>query len=90
MDAPQAHYAGMLATTINALALQDALEQHGMHTRAMSALQMNEVAEPYIRRRGMRHLEKGPRGDLGRRHRAIRSSPRIRQRRCGLPNCVAT
>jgi len=59
MDAPQAHYAGMLATTINALALQDALEQHGMHTRAMSALQMNEVAEPYIRRRGMRHLEKG-------------------------------
>jgi uridylate kinase len=59
MDAPQAHYAGMLATTINALALQDALEQHGMHTRAMSAIQMNEVAEPYIRRRAMRHLEKG-------------------------------
>jgi uridylate kinase len=59
MDAPQAHYAGMLATMINALALQDALEQHGMHTRAMSALQMNEVAEPYIRRRAMRHLEKG-------------------------------
>ncbi len=59
MDAPQAHYAGMLATMMNALALQDALEQHGMHTRAMSALQMNEVAEPYIRRRATRHLEKG-------------------------------
>jgi uridylate kinase len=59
MDAPQAHYAGMLATIINALALQDALEQHGLHTRAMTAIQMNEVAEPYIRRRAMRHLEKG-------------------------------
>lgn len=59
MDAPQAHYAGMLATIINALALQDALEQHGLHTRAMTAIQMNEVAEPYIRRRAIRHLEKG-------------------------------
>ncbi len=59
MDAPQAHYAGMLATMMNALALQDALEQHGMQTRAMTALQMNEVAEPYIRRRAIRHLEKG-------------------------------
>jgi uridylate kinase len=59
MDAPQAHYAGMLATIINALALQDALEQHGLHTRAMTAIQMNEVAEPYIRRRATTHLEKG-------------------------------
>lgn len=59
MDAPQAHYAGMLATIINALALQDALEQHGLHTRAMTAIQMNEVAEPYVRRRATRHLEKG-------------------------------
>jgi uridylate kinase len=59
MDAPQAHYAGMLATIMNALALQDALEQHEIHTRAMSAIQMNEVAEPYIRRRAERHLEKG-------------------------------
>ncbi len=59
MDAPQAHYAGMLATIINALALQDALEQSGIFTRAMSALQMNEVAEPYIRRRAVRHMEKG-------------------------------
>ncbi len=59
MDAPQAHYAGMLATIINALALQDALERHGIFTRAMSALQLNEVAEPYIRRRAVRHMEKG-------------------------------
>ncbi len=59
MDAPQAHYAGMLATIINALALQDSLEQHGMFTRAMSAIQMNEVTEPYIRRRAVRHMEKG-------------------------------
>ncbi|MDQ5854025.1 MAG: UMP kinase [Chloroflexota bacterium] len=59
MDAPQAHYAGMLATIINALALQDALEQHGIFTRAMTAIQMHEVAEPYIRRRAVRHMEKG-------------------------------
>jgi uridylate kinase len=59
MDAPQAHYAGMLATIINALALQDALEQHGIFTRAMTAIQMNEVTEPYIRRRAVRHMEKG-------------------------------
>ena len=59
MDAPQAHYAGMLATIITALALQDALEQHGRHTRAMTAIQMDQVAEPYLRRRAVRHLEKG-------------------------------
>ena len=59
MDAPQAHYAGMLATIMNALALQDALEQHGLHTRAMTAIQMDQVAEPYLRRRATRHLEKG-------------------------------
>jgi len=59
MDAPQAHYAGMLATIINALALQDALENYGIFTRAMTAIQMNEVAEPYIRRRAVRHMEKG-------------------------------
>lgn len=59
MDAPQAHYAGMLATIINALALQDALERHGIHTRAMTAIQMPEVAEPFIRRRAVRHMEKG-------------------------------
>ncbi len=59
MDAPQAHYAGMLATIINALALQDALERHGIFTRALTAIQMNEVAEPYVRRRATRHMEKG-------------------------------
>jgi uridylate kinase len=59
MDAAQSHYMGMLATIINALALQDALERMGIFTRAMTAIQMNEVAEPYIRRRAIRHLEKG-------------------------------
>ncbi|MGA8139191.1 MAG: UMP kinase [Desulfobaccales bacterium] len=54
-----ADYIGMLATVINALALQDALEKAGMPTRVMSAITMNEVAEPYIRRRALRHLEKG-------------------------------
>jgi uridylate kinase len=52
-------YMGMLATVINALALQDVLEKAGMPTRVMSAIAMHEVAEPYIRRRAMRHLEKG-------------------------------
>ncbi|MGB9632010.1 MAG: UMP kinase [Chloroflexaceae bacterium] len=59
MDTAQSHYMGMLGTIINSLALQDVLEQHGLHTRAMTAIQMNEVAEPYIRRRAIRHLEKG-------------------------------
>ncbi|HMO57717.1 MAG TPA: UMP kinase [Roseiflexaceae bacterium] len=59
MDAAQSHYMGMLSTIINALALQDALERRGIFTRAMTAIQMNEVAEPYIRRRATRHLEKG-------------------------------
>ncbi len=59
MDAAQSHYMGMLATIINALAMQDALERRGIHTRAMTAIQMDEVAEPYIRRRATRHLEKG-------------------------------
>jgi uridylate kinase len=52
-------YMGMLATVINSLALQDALEQIGVQTRVMSAIQMHQVAEPYIRRRAIRHLEKG-------------------------------
>lgn len=59
MDAAQSHYMGMLATIINALALQDALERRGIFTRAMTAIKMDEVAEPYIRRRAIRHLEKG-------------------------------
>ncbi len=54
-----ADYMGMLATVINSLALQDALEKAGVPTRVMSAITMNEVAEPYIRRRAVRHLEKG-------------------------------
>ena len=59
MDTAQSHYMGILATVINALALQDALERRGIFTRAMTALEMNAVAEPYIRRRATRHMEKG-------------------------------
>jgi uridylate kinase len=59
MDRATADYAGMLATIINALALQDALERCGITTRTQSALQVQAVAEPYIQRRAMRHLEKG-------------------------------
>ena len=59
MDRATADYAGMLATIINALALQDGLEKQGVDTRTQSALQMQAVAEPYIRRRAIRHLEKG-------------------------------
>ena len=59
MDRVTADHMGMLATVINSLSLQDALEQIGVHTRVMSAIEMHEVAEPYIRRRALRHLEKG-------------------------------
>lgn len=59
MDRATADYAGMLATLLNALALQDALERLGAQTRVQSAVTVSEVAEPYIRRRAMRHLEKG-------------------------------
>jgi uridylate kinase len=59
MDRASADYMGMLATMINALAMQDALEQIGVDTRVQSAIAMQEVAEPYIRRRAIRHLEKG-------------------------------
>ena len=59
MDRAHADYMGMLATVINGLALQDALEQEGVYTRVMSAIAMDQVAEPYIRRRAERHLEKG-------------------------------
>jgi len=58
IDRATGDYMGMLATVINALALQDALEKEGVHTRVQSAIAMNEVAEPFIRRRAMRHLEK--------------------------------
>src|ERR1700690_1927392 len=59
MDRVSADHMGMLATVINALALQDALEKQNVFTRVMSAIEMNQVAEPFIRRRAMRHLEKG-------------------------------
>ena len=59
MDRAQADNMGMLATVINALALQDALERRGIFTRVMTAIEMREVAEPYIRRRAIRHMEKG-------------------------------
>ena len=59
MDQSTADHIGMLATVMNGLALQDALERIGVHTRVQTAIQMNAVAEPYIRRRAIRHLEKG-------------------------------
>jgi uridylate kinase len=59
MDRATGDYMGMLATVMNGLALQDALERAGVQTRVMSAIAMNEIAEPYIRRRAVRHLEKG-------------------------------
>jgi uridylate kinase len=59
MDRATADYAGMLATLLNCLAVQDALEQLGVHTRVLSAITASQVAEPYIRRRAIRHLEKG-------------------------------
>ena len=59
MDRATADYMGMLAIVLNALTLQDALEKLGVHTRVQSAITIAEVAEPYIRRRAMRHLEKG-------------------------------
>jgi uridylate kinase len=59
MDRVNADYMGMLATVINALAFQNALEQTGVHTRVLTAIKMEQLAEPYIKRRAIRHLEKG-------------------------------
>ena len=59
MDRTSADHMGMLATVINSLALQDALEKAGVYTRVLSAIEMHQIAEPYIRRRAVRHLEKG-------------------------------
>ncbi|MFC1643884.1 UMP kinase [Candidatus Omnitrophota bacterium] len=59
MDRSTADYMGMLATMLNGLALQDALEKTGVHTRVLTAIEMRELAEPYIRRRAIRHLQKG-------------------------------
>src|SRR4026208_371001 len=58
MDRATADYAGMLATVLNCLTIQDALERDGQHTRVLSAITVSEAAEPYIRRRAIRHLEK--------------------------------
>ena len=92
MDRAQADYMGMLATVMNALALQDTLEQLGQPTRVQTAIHMAQVAEPYIRRRAIRHLEKGRvvifAGGTGEpvlhhRHRRPRCGPsRSRPRRC--------
>jgi uridylate kinase len=59
MDRVQADYMGMLATVINSMALQDALERKGVQTRLLTAIRMEQIAEPFIRRRAVRHLEKG-------------------------------
>ncbi|WP_420148738.1 UMP kinase [Spirosoma sp.] len=59
IDRVQGDYMGMLATVINCMALQSSLEKHGMYTRVMSAIKMEQVCEPYVRRRAVRHLEKG-------------------------------
>ena len=69
MDRVAADYMGMLGTVINALAVQDVLERKGIDTRVMTAIRMEEIAEPYIRRRAVRHLEKGRTRHLRRRHR---------------------
>ena len=69
MDRATADYMGMLATLMNALALQDAMRRAGLVSRVQSALSIEQVAEPYIRGRAMRHLEEGPGRDLRRRHR---------------------
>jgi uridylate kinase len=74
MDRATADYMGMLATVINALALRDALEREGQPTRVQTAIGMSELAEPYIRLRAIRHLEKG---------RATRFSQRTLRGRCG-------
>ncbi|HEX8040183.1 MAG TPA: uridine monophosphate kinase, partial [Chryseosolibacter sp.] len=59
IDRVQGDYMGMLATVVNGMALQSALERHGMYTRLMSGIKMEQVCEPFIRRRAIRHLEKG-------------------------------
>jgi uridylate kinase len=81
MDRATGDYMGMLATVLNALALQDALEKLGAHTRVQSAIEISEVAEPYIRRRAMRHLERAE-SSSSRPARATRSSPPTPRRRC--------
>ncbi len=85
IDRVTGDYMGMLATVINALALQDALEKRGVPTRVQTAIEIREVAEPFIRRRAIRHLEKGRRGDLRRRHRQP-----VLHHRHARPRCAPT
>ena len=77
MDRTRADHMGMLATVINALGVADGLEQLGLDVRVQTAIAMQEVAEPYIRNRAVRHLEKGAGGCVRLRHWATPSSPRI-------------
>ena len=69
MERASADYMGMLATVMNALAMQNALERVGLYTRVLSAIEMTAICEPYIRRRALRHMEKGPYRDFRRWHR---------------------
>ena len=89
MDRAQADYMGMLATVMNALAMQNALEQLGVPTRVQSAIEMDKVCEPVIRRRAERHLEKGPHRDLRRRCRRALFHYRFRARHYVRRKCAA-
>ena len=82
MDRATGDYMGMLATVFNSLAVQEALERNGADTRVLSALDVREVAEPYIRRRAIRHLEKGRVVIFAAGHRATRTSRPTRPPRC--------
>ena len=99
MDRVQADYMGMLSTIINALAVQDLLEHKGVETRVMTAIRMEEIAEPYIRRRALRHMEKervvlfaggvysGPREEPRRRVHPEHHVPRDRESRTRCDGC---
>jgi len=89
MERATADYMGMLATVINGLALQASLERHGQHTRVQSAITMSEVCEPYIRRRAIRHLEKG-RVVIFAAGPAIRTSAPTRPPPCAPPRSTPT
>ena len=93
MDRVTGDHMGMLATVMNSLAMQDALEALGMYARVMSAIRINEVCEEYIRRRAVRHLEKGPRRASSPPAPAIRSSrptpPRACARSRSTPTCCS-
>ena len=90
MERASADYMGMLATVMNALAMQDALEKIGVDTRVQSAIPMDAVCEPYIRRRAAAAPGEGQGGDLRRRHRRRRSSPPTPPPPCAPPRWAAT